>query len=279
MKPIPKPKVKAPPPSSPTTKSKKQFKIEPWTGDKEGEKIILYAVSKMGKTTLSALAPDPVFIGVDDGGRKIKHPITGKDLNRIPDINNFQDIRDAINWFAISKNGKTLVIDTITETEQWSLPHMFKTISGPKGMTVTNLEGYGYNKGYQHLYETMRLILSDCDKVIKAGKNVIMVAQGWPSKYTHPEAEDFLKDGPQLSTRTPSNLAQFVAWADHILRIDYQHVQVENKKATGTTERVICVKPEVWFIAGSRTIPPEYDVVSFENPQDNSIWKLIFGDY
>ena len=94
----PKPPVKPPaskkkltPPvlTAPAPKSSraiKTFQVKPWSGGDEGEKAILYSDSGMGKTTLSAMSPNSVFIGLDDGGRKIKHPITGEDLNYIPGI-------------------------------------------------------------------------------------------------------------------------------------------------------------------------------------------------
>lgn len=272
---LPIPKQKAPPPKQ---QQQKQFKIESWTSEKEGEKIIVYGDSGMGKTTLATLAPNPVFIGLDDGGRKIKNPKTGEPLKFIPDIKDFKDVRAAIQWYAKQKENGTLIIDTITELEQWAIPYMLSTIPTEKGGVVQSIETYGWNKGYQHWHETMRLILQDCDAVIKTGKNVIMIAQGWPSKHTHPQSEDFLKDGPQLSNRTPSNLAQYVSWTDHVFRIGYQYIHVKNKKGSGTTDRAIYVHPEVWFIAKSRTISNEYNVVSFEKPDDDSIWKLLFGE-
>ena len=57
-----------------------------------------------------------------------------------------------------------------------------------------------------------------------------------------------------------------------------QGLWVEEKKASCTTERVVYTDVEVCIVAKSRTIPPKYPVVSFETPQDDSIWKFLFGD-
>ena len=58
----------------------KTFQVKTWSGDKEGEKVIAYADSGMGKTTLASMAPSAVFIGLDDGGRKILNPKTNESL-------------------------------------------------------------------------------------------------------------------------------------------------------------------------------------------------------
>ena len=78
-----------------TTKANKTFQVAVWGSDNEGEKIIMYADSGMGKTTLASMLPTPTFAGLDDGGRKIRHPITGEKLKNIPGIETFADFRAA----------------------------------------------------------------------------------------------------------------------------------------------------------------------------------------
>ena len=70
----PPPKPVAPPPIA--KRVPKTFAVEEWQGDIEGEKIIIHGKYGMGKTTLATMAPAPVFIGLDDGGRKLKDPRT-----------------------------------------------------------------------------------------------------------------------------------------------------------------------------------------------------------
>ena len=65
-----------------TKPKKKTFTVEDWvTGD--GQRIILYADTGMGKTSLALLAPNPVFIGTDEGGADFIHPETGVPIKRI----------------------------------------------------------------------------------------------------------------------------------------------------------------------------------------------------
>ena len=255
-------------------KSDSKFSVASWNDSGEGEKILLYAESGMGKTTLASTAPDPVFIGLDDGGRKIRNPITKKRLDRVKNITTFDDVRGALQYLITSKK-KTIVIDTVTLLQDLAKPYMFKTISGPHNKVVKNIVAYGYNKGYQHLYDTLKLILQDCDTLVRAGKNIILIAQLKSYKAANPSGDDYLKEGPRLYNGSPSSADLFCEWVDHVLRIAYLNVTVEERKITGTTERAIFTQPEVYFRAKSRTLSKS--VVSFEDPSDTSIWDMIFG--
>lgn len=266
----------------PVRKPAKKFTVKPWDAAEEGEKIIIYADTGMGKTTLASLAPNPVFLGLDEGGRKLRHPITGELLRVIEGIETYQDVRDALQQTNLFDDSETGVIDTATILQDWAVPHMIATIPKEKGDMVKNIVGYGYNKGYQHLYDLMKFILQDCDRLVHQGKNVILVAQATPNKVSNPGGEDYLRDGPRLYAGKPSTEALYCEWADHILRIDYQNVWVTKQddkkgKVKGDTTRVIYTQPEVYFRAKSRTLTAEQAVVSFEDPTDDSIWKFIFG--
>lgn len=279
-KPPPPPKVAAPPPKVAAPKRvAKKFTVEDWSGDAEGHKIILHGKYGMGKTNLAALAPTPVFIGgLDTGGSKIKHPVTGENLKVIPGVETFQDVRDALHQVDLFDPYETVVLDTGTQLQHLGLLHTFATVRGPKGITCTDIEGYGYHKGYRHLYDVMHHILGDLDPLVKRGKNIIIVCQSIQTKVSNPGGEDFLRDTPDLQTDAKANVAaDYMSWADHIFMIDHHNITAEDKKAVATGGRVIKVHPEIHFEAKSRTLGQEYAVVSFEHKADDSIWAILFG--
>lgn len=279
IRPIPKPKPIVPKPGA--IRTPKTFTIEKWDGSKSGEKIILYGETGRGKTTLASMAPDAVFIGLDDGGRKLKHPQTGELLRHIPEISTFEDVRAALTA-CLTLDCKTVVIDTGTILESLAEAYVLKTISGGQSGTAANLEAYGYGKGYKHLYDTMRSPLLDCDRLIEAGKNVVVICQSISSKVANPAGDDFLRDEPRLyHSRAYSILLLWCEWADHILRIDYQGTWVKKRdkkdafgKATGDVTRVVQSKEEVHYRAKSRTL--DAPVITFETKNDDSLWQLLF---
>jgi len=271
------------PPRPNQKKPTKQFTIEQWDGSTSGEKIILYGETGMGKTTLASMAPNPVFIGLDDGGRKLHNPKTGELLRHIPNINTFEDTRSALNACLDLECG-SIIVDTGTILESLAEQYVLKTVPGPQGSRPANLESYGYGKGYKHLYDAMRLPLLDMDKLIDAGKNVIVICQSINNKIANPAGDDYLCNEPRLyHSRQYSVLLLWCEWADHILRIDYQGTWITKKdkkdaygKASGDTTRVVQTKEETYFKAKSRTL--DEPVIAFETKDDDSVWQLLFNN-
>lgn len=281
--PLKKPTVSRPAmPTIPDPRAK--FKVEPWNSG-AGEKIIIYSDTGMGKSTLARLAPRPVWLGLDNGAGKLKKPGTDDPLDRIPDIHTFSDVRTALQQVDLYDNFNTIVVDHATILEDWATVHVVDTIHTAKGESVANIEAYGWKEGYRHLYDVMRGPLADADELIRRGKNIIFIAQATTHKVSHPGgAESFLRAGPRLYSGYPISIEDLYSeWANYILRIDYANVFVSKKrKISGETTRAIYVQPEVWFRAKTRT--PWYDdegnlisAVTFENPDDDSIWRFIFG--
>jgi len=267
--------------SSRQAKPNKTFQVATWSGANEGEKIITYADSGMGKTTLGSLAPTPVFLGIDDGGRKNKHPVTGENLKNIPDVKTFDDFRQATQQPGLFKDYETVVVDTGTILEAWALDWILGNITNDKGNLMKNIEQFGWGKGHRHLYDTMRLPLCDFDALIKRGKNVLILCQMQQITVANAGGEDFLCDVPKLAPqhgKTPSVWGMWAEWCDHILKIGYSDIIAEDKKATSSGERAIYVHGQAHFKAKSRTIPGRFPVVSFSDPTDDSIWEFLFNN-
>jgi len=277
LPPIPAP---PPPPSKPsrTVTSTKKFSIGKWVGEKEGDKVLLYAKSGMGKTTLAAMAPNPVFIGLDDGGRKIKHPKTGENLVHIRNIETFEDVLAVLNQLESFSSFDSIVIDTLTKLEELALDYMFRTIT-VSGRRVQNIEEYGYGKGYRYLLDTMRLLLAPLDNLVRHNKNIILICQKKLTKVSNAGGEDFVEDAPALSHReNASVMQQFIEWSDYVFLIDYEAIATAGKKASSRCDRVIRTAPEIHFEAKARgSMFHNIDTVTFRDKTDDSIWQFLFG--
>ena len=259
----------------------KTFHVGVWSGEGEGEKILAYADSGLGKTTLATLAPRPVFIGLDDGGRKIKHPVTGEDLNNIPGIETFDDFRQAVQQVDLFDDHETVVVDTGTRLVPMAHDWMLENITNDKGDHVANIEKFGWGKGHRHLYDTMRLPLSDFDALIRRGKNILILCQMEQAEITNASGENYLCDIPKLIQqhgKTPSVWGMWVEWCDHVFKIGYSDVKAKDKKATASSERIIFLDGNVNFKAKSRTVPNDFPLVTFSSPSDDSIWRFIFDE-
>ena len=273
-----------PPPTKTRTQPKKTFTTAKWSGAGEGEKIILYGDSGMGKTTLASMLPKPRFVGLDDGGRKIKHPVTGEDLGYVPGVETFMDVRDAVTQPGLFVNDETVVIDTTTIlqdlAEKWVLENIKTDGKGPH--FVDRLNDFGWGAGFRHVYDTMHHILADLDPLVRQGKNVALICQLQQTSISNPGGEDFLKDVPKLQNQygkvCPSVWGLFSEWADHVFKIEYEGVQAKDDKAASSGNRVVRIHPEIHFVAKSRTIPITVPTIYFSEPSDDSVWRYLFDE-
>lgn len=274
-------------------RSPKTFKVEPWTGEGEGEKVVGYGRTGIGKTTLFALMPHPIYIGIDDGGRRIKDPKTGKSIDHIPDITCYRDVRDALHQDNLWPVGSSCIIDTCTDFEsKYAAAHVLDTVSLPKGGgKAANLKSFGWNDGSSHVLDAMRLFLQDLDALIRRGVNVGLVCQEATITVANAGGVDFLQACPMLHhDRQYSAMLEVCAWADHVFRIGFHDTTVVGgsddkvgKIKTSSSQRAIYVAGAQHFMAKSRTLGrfrteegEPIEVIQFENPDDDTLWQFIF---
>ena len=281
----PKPGAGAKVKQRPEAKTTKTFKTATWDPSKKGKRVVLYADSGMGKTTLEALLPNPKFVNFNGGSDQIFHPVTGKPLNYIPGVETFDDVRALCRQPDLFKPGDSFVLDTATEFEGGPiLDWMLENVPHEKGpsIPIKRVEDYGFGKGFRHLYDTARLPLADYDFLIERGVNVVLSCPMQQVETSNSGGGDFLCDVPKLQKAhgksTPAVWALYNEWADHILKIDYDDVNVGEGKASGTAERVVRVHGLPHFKAKSRSIPHLFPVVSFSEPSDDSIWRFLFNE-
>lgn len=294
-KPPPPPASKRPmaPPSAPVTTSTtgpraaarapKTFSVKPWTGDNEGEKIVIYGNEGMGKSSLALLLPDTVWFGFDDGARKLRHPVTGQPVSVVDGVDDFYDFLDALATTDLYTGVKTVVIDTITKLQDLADEYMFDQIKTEKGIRVTSIEGYGYGKGYRHAVEVLTKVLQDVEvRLIKRGINVVILAQSSAVGMPNAEGLDFLVEGPKLHhSKNHSCRQQLCEWADHVLRIGFatnvvagEQGATKGKVLSRDTDRVIYTSTARHAAGKSRTL--KEPVISFGDAADDSLWQFLF---
>lgn len=231
------------------------------------QRILLYGPGGIGKSSLAALTPQPVFLDIERGTREI-------DVPRIDTIETFSDLRACLQSSALD-GFATVVIDSATKAEELAVAHALATIPHEKGHRVSSLEGYGFGKGLSHVYDTFLLLLSDLDKQVRAGRNVILVAHDCVADAPNPVGEDFIRYEPHLQSPKSGKASirnRVVQWADHVLFIGYDVIASEGKgKGTGTRTIWPVERPD--HVAKSRSIAEPVQFLE----GDGSIWSQVFG--
>lgn len=232
------------------------------------QRVLLYGPGGIGKSSLAALAPSPVFLDIENGTREL-------DVPRVEPIETFADLREALRSDVLEGH-QTVVLDSATRAEELAIAHTLATVPHEKGHRVNSLEGYGFGKGYQHAYDTFLLLLADFDRQVRAGRNVILIAHDCTADVPNPSGDDFLRFEPHLQSPKSGKASirnRVIQWADHVLFVGYDVIAEEGKgKGEGTRTIWPIERPD--HVAKSRTLP---EPLPFTGADDGQVWEQIMG--
>lgn len=244
-----------------------------------GKKIIIYGKTGMGKSTLAGMAPGSVSFCPDKGLDDLDHPYGGT-FKIVPGIDTFMDLRDAVQQAQdLVDVGGTAVVDTITYVQGMVSDYVVGNIKKEKGGFAKSITDFGWGKGYEHIYNQMRLLQSDLDKLVESGRNVIVLSQLAQTVKIHPTYGDYWFSHPDLYDKGNAPvIALWVAWASYVFKIDWGSVEIDDGKiGVASEERAIYTKPEFSFEAKSRGSKFEgYPAVTFNAKNDDSLWRIMF---
>lgn len=238
------------------------------TRPKEGNRIVLYGTGGIGKTSLAALAPKPLFICLDPGGvRNINAP-------DIAGVQSWADLMAALQTESLWQGYRTVVIDSGTAAQELAVAHTLANVPHEKGNKVNSVEGYGFGKGFRFVYDTFLPLLVALEQHAKRGRDVILICHDSATKAPNPEGDDYLRYEPLLMNSNNGNIRERVkSWADHILFLQYDK-SVKDGKAIGYGTRTVYVQETPWAWAKSRTLR---DPVLFEEG-DRALWLQLLGE-
>lgn len=233
------------------------------------QRSVLYGPGGIGKSTLASRAQGVVFLDVENGTREL-------DVPRVEGIETFADLRACLQSGALDGH-KTIVLDSVTKAEEMAIAHTLATVPHEKGHLVKSLEGYGFGKGPQHVYDTFLLLLQDLDRQVRAGRNVILIAHDCTADVPNPVGEDFIRFEPHLQAPKSGKASirnRTIQWADHVLFVGYDVVS-EDGKGKGAGTRTIWPVERPDHIAKSRILS---EPLPFAGPEDGAIWTRLFQD-
>lgn len=184
------------------------------------KKVVIYGVEGIGKSTLAAQFPNPVFIDTEGSTKEL-------DVARFDSPTSWPMLLAQVQYIIDNPSTcQTLVLDTADWAEQIMIRH----ICAQKHWT--GLEDPGYGKGYQYAAEEWGgQLLNRLSEVAERGVNVVVTAHAWLRKVDLPE-ENASYDHWEM--KTSKKVAPMLReWADCVLFLHYETIVVknENKKA------------------------------------------------
>jgi hypothetical protein len=181
-------------------------------------RIIIYGPPKIGKSTLGADAPAPIFVTTEDGADGLES------LPQFPRAETWAALMGSVRKVADEKHDyKTVVIDTINGAAELCAMHVcatkFKGDWGPAGFG-------SFGQGLAATSVEMRELLPLLDKCRARGMTVLLLAHAGVSTVRDPVLGDYQKWAPDLDRRI---WARVSAWVDVILRADYEVAITEGR--------------------------------------------------
>ena len=172
------------------------------------QKVVLYGPEGIGKTTLAAGFPDPLFVDVEGG-------TSHYDVARVdPAPASWQALMETVRAVKAERPCATLVIDTADWAEDMCM----------RGLCAENkwssIESPGYGKGYTYLAEEFGRLLDALSDVAEAGVNVVVCAHAQMRKFEQPdEAAAYDRWELKLQKKVAPMLKE---WADAVLFLNWK---------------------------------------------------------
>ncbi len=219
------------------------------------QRILLYGVQGLGKTTFGCTFESPILLRTEDGAAAL-------DVPTFPTVcQSYGDIIAALSALHDGEhNFKTLVLDSL----DWLEPLVFAQTCAR--LSVPSIESVGYGKGYTEADDDWRLLMGWLDSLRhNRGMNIVLIAHSEIKTFTPPDSDPYDRYQIRIHKRA---FALWQEWADLVLFCNYvSHIvrQTETKnskkRAEGSGDRIIYTQERPAFLAKNRWgLPPEIPI-------------------
>lgn len=219
------------------------------------QKAVLYGPEGIGKTTLAAAFPAPVFLDTEGGTDHL-------DVVRFPEVKTWADATRAIEQLAGAPHAfKTLVIDTV----DWLEKRLAEDIC--RRSNKTSIEDFGFGKGYVVLAEEFAGFLNSLDTLMRSkGMHVVLLAHATIKKFEQPDAAGSYDRYELKLTKQVGPLVK--EWCDLLLFANFFTKVAEGdngrRRGVGGRERVLYTAHTAAWDAKNRHSLPEKLAFAFD---------------
>lgn len=182
-------------------------------------KTVIYGAEGIGKTTLAAQFPSPLFIDTEGSTKQL-------DVARLPTPSSWEMLLQELDFVRDKRPCATLVIDTVDWAEQLCIADLCAK-NGKSG-----IEDFGYGKGWEFEKESFGKFLNKLTEVINAGINVTLTAHAALRKFEQPdEMGSYDRWEMKLGSKTTNKISPLIKeWADIVLFCNYKTLVVQTDK-------------------------------------------------
>lgn len=212
-------------------------------------KVCIYGAEGVGKTSLAAKMPEPLFLDTEGGTsrlnvRRIKIASWEELISTVKEIIEHPEVC------------KTLVVDTADWAESLCVDYICNKYR------KANIEDFGFGKGYTYLAEEFSTLLQLLSKLVDVGINPVVIAHGKPRKFELPEEQGQFDRWEMKLTKQCAPLVK--EWCDALLFCNYKTfvITTENntKKASGGKRVMYTTHNPCWDAKNRFSLADELDL-------------------
>ena len=202
----------------------------------------------MGKSTLAAMFPKPVFIRTEDGTASLAG---NDDVALFPLASSSQDVLDQIEALATQEHDfKTLVLDSITQLATM-IEHEI-VAADPKAKSI-NQAGGGYGAGYNTAAEKHRQVREWAGALAyERGMNVVFIGHADTETLDLPDMDPFARYTVRMHKRSLPHYTDNVDLVALIRLKTYVRGDGDKKRAISTGDREIICFPQASSVTKNR---------------------------
>lgn len=217
---------------------------------RQGLKVVLYGPEGIGKSTMAAGFPGPLFLDTEGSTAHM-------DVRRIVFGGTWEGLTAAVTDAAIQTDCcRTLVIDTADWAEQLCIEAVCRKYK------KAGIEEFGYGKGYTYIAEEFSKLLAQLDAIVLSGRNVVITAHAKMRKFELPdEMGAYDRWEMKLSRQTAPLLKE---WCDALLFLNYETFVVKSEtgasKGRGGKRVMYCAHHPCWDAKNRFGLPEKADM-------------------
>lgn len=211
-------------------------------------RVMCYGVEGIGKSTMAAYAPKPIFILTEDG-------LGSLPAQHFPLAKNVASVMAAITTLYDEKHDyKTVVLDSL----DWLEAMIWQEMEAKH-----DAKDLAYGKGASIAADKWRTIVSAFDALrTKHGMNVILIAHCMIKRFDSPETEPYDRYQPKLQERSGSLIRE---WVDAVLFANYKTIVKQSdvgfnktvSRGVSSGERLLFTSERPAYMAKNRYSLPE----------------------
>jgi len=192
-------------------------------------KALVYGVEGVGKSTLGAGLPEPLFVCAESGTEQL-------DVARLPEPRAWSEVLQALDELAAGGHGyQSVVVDTV----DWLEPLLWDDLC--RRNKWQSIESPGYGKGYVEALSEWRGLLKRLEGIRARGIHVLLLAHATVRRVSPPDLEPFDRYSLKINEKAAALVRE---WADAVLFAQYEVATTKGKqdrvaRAYSTGERVL----------------------------------------